>query len=86
VKMGGDGGGSLISPDGVAPSRIVRVSASVIFPCTIKSRRKFLLAPAHQDSPGKGRVYVCVPTVRHSRVHLGVHRRWVSCCGLLKAN
>jgi len=30
IKMGeGDGGGSLISPDGVAPSRMVGVSASV---------------------------------------------------------
>jgi len=29
----------LISPDGVAPGWIVSVSASVIFPCTIKSRR-----------------------------------------------
>jgi len=39
VKMGGDhGGGSLISPDGVAPSRIVGVSASDISPCTIKRR------------------------------------------------
>jgi len=45
-KNGGDDGGRLlISPDGVWPSRMVGVSASVIFPCTIKSRR-FLLAPA----------------------------------------
>ena len=49
VKMGYDGGGSLIiSLDGVAPSRIVGVSASVIFHCTTKarrrrSRRRFLL-------------------------------------------
>ena len=28
-KMGGEGGGSLVSPDGVAPGRM----ASVIFPC-----------------------------------------------------
>jgi len=35
VIMGYDGGGLLISPDGVAPSRIVGVSASIIFPCTI---------------------------------------------------
>jgi len=28
VKMGDEGGGSLISPDGVVPSRIVAVSAS----------------------------------------------------------
>jgi len=47
-----DGDGSLISPDGVVSSRIVCVSASVIFPCTINSRR-FLLALAHPGSPGK---------------------------------
>ena len=47
-----EGDGSLISLDGVAPSRIVGVSASDISPCTIKSRR-FLLAPAHQGSSGK---------------------------------
>jgi len=34
-KWGDDGGGSLISPDGVALSRLVSVSASVIFPCTV---------------------------------------------------
>jgi len=34
-----EGGGSLISPDGVAPSRMVGVSASVIFPCITKSTR-----------------------------------------------
>jgi len=54
---------SLISPDGVAPSRTVSASAFVIFPCAMKSRR-FLLAPAHLGSPGKGAVkrlciYVC---------------------------
>ena len=27
------------------------MSASVIFPCTIKSRRRFLLVPAHPGSP-----------------------------------
>jgi len=41
VKMGDDGDGLLISLDGVAPTRIVGVSASVIFPCSIKSRRRF---------------------------------------------
>ena len=50
VKMGDKGGGSLISPDGVAPSRIVSVSG--ISPCAIKSIRRFLLSPAHPDSPG----------------------------------
>jgi len=60
-KMGDDGGGALISPDGVAPSRVVGVSASVIFPCTIKSRR-FLLAPiTHPGSPRKRAVkWLCV--------------------------
>jgi len=38
-KNGDDAGGSLISPDGVAPSRMVSVSASVIFPCTIKIQK-----------------------------------------------
>jgi len=47
--MGDEGGGSLISPDGVVPSWIVSVSASDISPCKIKSRR-FLLAPAHRGS------------------------------------
>ena len=53
VKMGDEGGGSLISPDRVVPSRIVGVSASNISPCTMKSTRSFLLAPAHPGSPGK---------------------------------
>ena len=37
--MGDDGGWGTDSPDGVASRRIVSASASVIFPCTIKSRR-----------------------------------------------
>jgi len=53
IKMGDDGGGPLISPDGVAPSRTVGVSVSVIFPCTIKTQ-KFLLASAHPAGPRKG--------------------------------
>jgi len=56
-----DGGGSLISLDEVAPIQIVDVSASVFFPCTIKSRRRFLLAPAHPGSPGKRAIkWLCV--------------------------
>ena len=52
-KNGGkDGGVSLISRDGVAPSQMVALSASVIFLCIPKSRR-FLLALAHLGSPGK---------------------------------
>ena len=49
--MGDERGGLLISPDGVAPSWIVGVSASDISLCTIKSRRRFLLALAHLGSP-----------------------------------
>ena len=52
-NMGNSGSGSLISPDGVMPSRIVGVSAADISACTIKSRRSSLLAPAHPGSPGK---------------------------------
>jgi len=40
-KWGDDDGGLLMSLDGVAPIQIVGVSASDIFPCTIKSRRRF---------------------------------------------
>jgi len=60
--MRDEGGGSLIRPDGVVPSRIVGGSVSDISPCTIKSRR-FLLAPAHPGGPGKRavkRFCVCV--------------------------
>ena len=62
VKMGDDGGESMISPTGAAPSRIVGVSASL---CTTKSRRTFLLAPAHSGSPRKRaikRLCACVRT------------------------
>jgi len=43
---------ALVSLDGVAPSRMAGVSASVNFPCTMKSRSS-LLATAHPDGPGK---------------------------------
>jgi len=43
------GTGSL---DGVAPRRMVIVSASVIFRCSINSRNSFL-APAHPGGPRK---------------------------------
>jgi len=44
-NMGGWWRWALVSLDGVAPSWMVDVSASVIFPCTVKSRNPFL-APA----------------------------------------
>jgi len=65
VKMGDNGGWSLVSPDGVATTRMVGVSASVIFPCTVKVQ-KF---SSGSGSPGWSRkravkqlcvcVYVC---------------------------
>ena len=62
----------MISPDGVAPSRVVGVFASVIFPCTIKSRRGFLLALPHPGGPGKRAVKrfncVCVCVCVRARV------------------
>ena len=48
--MGGWWRSALVSPDGVAPSRMVNVSASVN-PCTIKYRSS-LLAPT-LGGPGK---------------------------------
>ena len=51
--MGGWWRRALVSPDGVAPSRMVGMSASVlIFPCTINSRSS-LLTPAHPGGRGK---------------------------------
>ena len=52
-KMGGWRRWALVGPDGVAPSWMVSVSASVNLPCTIKSRSS-LLALAHPGGPGKG--------------------------------
>ena len=43
---------ALVSPDGVVPGWMVGVSASVNFPCAIKSKRS-VLAPAHPGGPGK---------------------------------
>jgi len=51
-KMGEWWRWALICPDGVAPRRMVGVSASVSLPLHIKSRSS-LLAPAHLGAPGK---------------------------------
>jgi len=51
--MGDDGRGSLISPGGVLPSWMAGVSASVVFPCTIKVQKKILLALAPPVVPRK---------------------------------
>ena len=65
-KYGDDGGGSLIGPDGVVPIRIVGVCLYyLVFACTIKSRRRFLLALAHLCIPKNGRqMVVCVWLLR----------------------
>ena len=60
VKMGDDGDGPLISPDGVALSWIVDVSASAIFPCTLKSRSLFFWDQLTQVVLENGCVCVCV--------------------------
>jgi len=52
-KMGDEGGGSLISLDGVAPIWMVSVSTSVILPCTTKIQKIFFLAPADPANPRK---------------------------------
>jgi len=54
-SLGGWWRWALVSPDGVAPSRMVGVSASVNLPLHHKVQ-KFLLAPAHPGGPGKGAV------------------------------
>ena len=53
------------SPDGVAPSRMVGVSASVILPCTIKSRIRFFWHLLTRVVLEKGikRLCVCVCVV-----------------------
>jgi len=51
-KWGGWWRWALVSPDGVAPSRMVGVSASVRLPLHHKVPRSSLLAPAHLGGPG----------------------------------
>jgi len=54
IKVGDNGGRSLIILDKVVPNQIAAVHASVIFPCTIKSRRSFLLEWLTHVVPEKG--------------------------------
>jgi len=52
--VGGRWRWALISPDGVAPSQMVGVSASCYVPLHYKSPKEvFLLAPGHPGGPGK---------------------------------
>jgi len=55
IKMGDDGGGLLIGPDGVAPSWMVNVCLCYL-PLHHKSPEEFLLALAHPGGPGKSGV------------------------------
>jgi len=48
---------ALVGLDGVTPSQMVGVSASLVFPCTIESRSS-LLAPARLGGPRKMAVVV----------------------------
>jgi len=66
VKMGDDGGWGTDSPDGVASRRIVGASASVIFPCTIKSRR--WQAVMEEVDKGCSEVCVTVGTVTRTTI------------------
>jgi len=50
-KRGDDGAGSLISRDGVTRSQTVGASASLIFPCTIKPRRRLVNVSSGIGSP-----------------------------------
>jgi len=52
VKVGGWWRWALVNPDGMAPSLMVGVSASVNLPLHHKVRSS-VLAPAHPDGPGK---------------------------------
>jgi len=53
-KIGGWRRWALLSPDGVAPSRIIGVSASDISPCTIKIEEDFFWHWRTQVVPEKG--------------------------------
>ena len=66
VKIGrGDGGGGTGSPDGVSSRRIVGASASVIFPCSIKSRRW----RAIMEEVDEGRSEFCVTVGASILIH-----------------
>jgi len=67
---------ALVSPDGVAPSRMIGVLPLLIFPCTIKSRSS-LLAPAHPGGPGKRAVKRLCVLVSFMLFFLGVIRKYV---------
>ena len=76
--MANYGDGSLIRLDGVAPSQMAGMSASVIFPCTIEVQ-KILLAPSHLGITAKMAIKrLCVCTC----VCKAVHRLQFTICSL----
>jgi len=64
-NLGGCEGGGAVSPVGVAPTRTVGTSASIIFPCSIKSRRQEVGKPslnaAQLYAKAEGRAFLMVP-------------------------
>jgi len=62
---GGCGNGGAVSPVGVAPTRTVGTSASIIFPCSIKIQKtgvgKPSLNAAQSYAKAEGRVFLLVP-------------------------
>jgi len=63
-NLGGCGGGGAVSPVGVAPTRTVGASASIIFPCSIKIQKqevgKPILNAAQPFAKADGRVFLLV--------------------------
>jgi len=59
------GNGCAISLVGVAPTRTVGTSTSIIFPCSIRSRRQVVGKPSPNEAQpyakGEGRVFLLVP-------------------------
>jgi len=70
-----EGGGLLISLDGVPPTQIVGVSASDIPLHDEVQKKHYLLAPAHPGSPGKR-------AVKRLSLCVYVHDRIIRACGL----
>jgi len=64
-NLGGCGSGGAVSPVGVAPTRTVGASASIIFPCSIKIQKtgggETQRNAAQPYAKAKGRVFLLVP-------------------------
>jgi len=64
-NLGGCGGGGDVSPVGVAPTRTVGTSASIIFPCSIKIQKTEVKKPslnaAQPYAKAEGRMFFLIP-------------------------